>query len=125
MQRVKQLSHLGNVISIIDAKHEQSATMRLIHRPCIQCGELVRNKTRCVECERQRQSARNQSRLHYKGDYAKRARLVRETALICAICGQPSRPNDPFTADHIVPGEPGSLLRAAHRSCNSARGNRI
>lgn len=123
--RVKRRLRLDKGISTIDAKHRQSVQMRQINRPCIQCGALVRSKTRCADCERKRQATRNQARQYYKGDYAKRARLVRQSALVCALCHLPPTSTDPLTADHVEPGVPSSPLRAAHRSCNSARGNRV
>ena len=98
--------------------------MRQPFRPCIVCGALATGKTRCIDCERKWQRARNQRRRHYQGDYAKRARQVRESALVCTICGLPPTPDNPMTADHIEPGVVSSALRAAHRSCNSSRGNR-
>lgn len=98
--------------------------MRQPLRPCIVCGTLAIGKTRCIDCERKWQKNRNAKRLHYKGDYQRRAREVRQTAVLCALCGDGVRPDDPMTADHITPGDPLSPLRAAHRSCNSARGSR-
>jgi hypothetical protein len=67
---------------------------------------------------------RKPNRKHYANDYAKRAKQVRDTAQICWLCNQGYKPNDPWTADHIYPAEPDSLLLAAHRSCNSSRGNK-
>jgi hypothetical protein len=67
---------------------------------------------------------REPRRQHYKGDYPKRAALVRATATHCWICGGTARADDPWTADHIIAGDPQSPLLAAHRSCNSSRGNR-
>lgn len=51
--------------------------------------------------------------------------VIKRDRGICHLCGQPRAD----TADHIVPRSKGgdnhpSNLRAAHRSCNSARGNR-
>lgn len=69
-------------------------------------------------------NAQKQQRVHYKGDYRKRAKIVRETATNCWLCGEGYRPNDPFQADHVRPGDPNSLLMPAHASCNARRGNK-
>ena len=97
--------------------------MSSIKRPCLDCRELTGNKSRCDACESRRESRRNASRPHYAGDYAKRAALVRSSAVTCWICGKPSIEGDPWTADHVLPGDPNSPLLAAHRSCNSRRGD--
>jgi hypothetical protein len=47
---------------------------------------------------------------------------VRAEAVACWLCGDGPRPDDPWTADHVTPGDPDSILLAAHRSCNSRRG---
>ena len=85
-------------------------------------------QSRCVTCtaqnnqqeERQR-PARN--REHYAGDYAKRAKAVRDAATICWLCNEPAKPNDPWQADHYIPADPASPLLPAHRSCNIKRSN--
>lgn len=98
-----------------------------IKRPCIVCGTLTDQQTRC---EQHRLAADNQRyrrrgpRAHYAGDYRARAARVRANATECWICGQGPRPGDPWTADHVLPGDPESPLAPAHRSCNSRRGNR-
>lgn len=95
-------------------------------RPCIECGTLSPT-TRCTAChhKHQRTTAKPKPpRAHYAGDYRKRAAQVRATATHCWICGQTARPNDPWQADHLNPGDPNSPLLPAHRSCNAARGNR-
>lgn len=95
--------------------------------PCLDCGQLSRNGSRCERCQGvvdARTNERKQQRQHYKGDYSKRAKAVRESATICWICNEPARLGDPWTADHVYPGIPDSPLLAAHRSCNSRRGNK-
>ena len=87
--------------------------MGVLPKPCLDCGTLTPN-TRCHTCHQA-------SRKHYKGDYAQRSRQVRDTATHCWICGQPAKPNDPWTADHYYPGDPTSPLLPAHKSCNSRR----
>jgi hypothetical protein len=80
--------------------------------------------TRCSDCLSEWNARRNRARTHYKGDYQKRARQVRELADRCWLCGEGARIDDPWTADHVVPSHPDSPLLPAHRSCNSRRGNR-
>jgi hypothetical protein len=62
----------------------------------------------------------------YSGDYRKRAKLVRETALTCHLCGGGARFDDSWVADHANPAEFGAsaLLLPAHKSCNEKRGNK-
>lgn len=92
-----------------------------ILRACIECGNLS-EQTRCRACFRRRDRERKQRRIHYKGDYKRRAAEVRANAEVCWICREGAREDDPWTADHIIPGDPESPLIAAHRSCNSRRG---
>lgn len=95
-----------------------------IKRPCLDCNQLTEHKSRCESCEAKRQHHRNRSRAnYYDATYAKRAATVRATATNCWICGEPAKPNDPWTADHVIPGDPGSPLLPAHRSCNARRGD--
>ena len=98
-----------------------------VRRPCLDCGKLTRNRSRCEPCRLQHgqriEATRDQSkRQHYSGDYRKRAKAVREAATHCWICGETARPNDPWQADHVVAGEIDSPLLPAHRSCNIKRG---
>lgn len=55
-----------------------------------------------------------------------RAQVLAEERL-CWICGGPGTPDDPLTLDHVIARANGGTHvrpngRAAHRSCNSARG---
>lgn len=97
-----------------------------VKRPCVTCGTLTEGLTYCEPCrlERERKRSARRGRRHYTGDYARRARAVRESASQCWICGEGARPDDPWTADHVLPGDPASPLLPAHRSCNSRRGSR-
>jgi hypothetical protein len=101
-----------------------------VRRPCLQCGKLTTNRIRCepcrIELNRKIEANRDQSkRQHYGGDYRRRAKLVREAATHCWICGETARSNDPWQADHVVPGEINSPLLPAHRSCNIRRGRGV
>lgn len=97
-------------------------------KPCLDCGKLS-YESRC-EVHRQRvQQLRDVKRaehkkLYYNTDYRKRAKIVRDTAIVCHICGDGARADDPWQADHLEPGNPQSALAAAHRSCNASRGDR-
>lgn len=85
-------------------------------RPCLTCGKLTTN-SRCEPCDKQ-------AHAHYRGDYARRAKHIRETAIRCHLCGQGYKQDDPWTADHLIPGSTKSPLLPAHRSCNSRKHNR-
>jgi 5-methylcytosine-specific restriction endonuclease McrA len=85
-------------------------------RPCLDCGNPARD-TRCRDCAKKRDAI-------YRGDYRLRSAIIRATARTCWLCGEGPRAGDPWTADHVVPHNAGSILRPAHRSCNSRRGNR-
>jgi hypothetical protein len=102
-------------------------------KPCLDCGVLTSGGNRCDEHEHLVQSLHNAKRAaikkltgQYSGDYRKRAKLVRETALECHLCGGGARFDDPWVADHANPAEFGSdaVLLPAHKSCNEKRGNK-
>lgn len=102
-------------------------------KPCIRCGKLSLNNL-CDEHLAQKKataSARGAVRKsqtnQYGGAYRRLAKIVRDTAEFCHICGKGYKPNDPFEADHLTPGiEVVSIdqLAPAHRSCNIARSNK-
>lgn len=96
-----------------------------IQRPCIVCGILTDQQSRCEAHRLQQDNTRYRrrgTRPHYQGDYRKRAAQVRANATECWLCGDGPRLHDPWTADHVIPGDPASPLLPAHRSCNSRRG---
>ena len=98
--------------------------------PCLVCGKLTRGANRCEDHQPPKRdySVRNAKKREtgqYSGDYRRRAKMVRDSAVICHICRQGYRPYDPWQADHIIPGNPESELAPAHRSCNASRGNRL
>lgn len=100
----------------------------MFKKPCLDCGKLSEG-SRCPEHQRRVDQLRDMKRAakkaqYYNSDYRKRAKIVRETALICHICGDGPRVNDPWQADHLEPGNPDSELAPAHRSCNAKRGDR-
>jgi len=107
-----------------------------IPRPCLDCGALTTNGNRCEKDsmargrEKQLREAGSIERqakkklLYKNADYRRRSQLVRQTATTCSLCGGGARVGDPWTADHVDPGNPASELRPAHRSCNSKKGNK-
>jgi hypothetical protein len=101
-------------------------------KPCGVCGVLTKGLNRCevheaeyqqLEVIRLKEMKARRPKL-YDGQYHKAAKRIRETALICHLCNEGARYGDPWTADHVIAGDPESELRAAHRSCNSRRGNK-
>jgi len=100
-------------------------------RPCSTCGKLTRGQNKCEKHQAEmmaqlelKRRMRKMASGQYSGDYKKRAKQVRDTAVICHICKEGFRLGDPWQADHLIPGNPVSPLAPAHRSCNAARGNK-
>jgi hypothetical protein len=103
-------------------------------KPCLDCGQLSRNN-RCdthqavinqkKERKRDTPERRAKKRTYYNADYQRRAKLVRQTATLCHLCGEGPRIGDPWEADHVYPGDPNSPLLPAHRTCNNKKSNRI
>lgn len=100
-------------------------------QPCLECGKLSRNGSRCEAHQRVKEkqwdapkAARKKATGQYSGDYRRKARQVRMNASYCWLCGDGPRADDPFQADHVIAGDPTSPLAPAHRSCNAARGNK-
>jgi hypothetical protein len=95
--------------------------IRGVKRVCLGCGVLTSHGSRCQTCKaiQDREiEARRGVRPHYQGDYKQRAKVVRDNATVCYLCGQGARAADPFQADHVIEGDPYSPLLPAHRSCN-------
>lgn len=99
-------------------------------RPCLTCGVLSNAGSYCLEHkpvkpESDRRKAIKAER--YDSTYKRLAKWVRETTVTCHICGGPWRPDDPWEADHVRPGDPDAkyLLAGAHRSCNRKKGNKL
>lgn len=106
-------------------------------RPCLgmpgrPCRELVRDANRCRSCAALRERARGTTAARgLGGAYQKlAARVIREEKG-CRLCGSTDvrarRPDDVWTAHHLVPRALGGRLTRenlgkAHRSCNSAAG---
>lgn len=100
-------------------------------KPCLDCGTLTSGGNRCDTHQRRidelaemRRALVKKTLNTYGGDYRRRAKQVRDTAVVCHLCGEGARVGDPWEADHLIPGDPNSGLAAAHRSCNQRRGNK-
>jgi hypothetical protein len=99
-------------------------------QPCMGCGQPI-NGTRCVTCQTKHNKERPKRRGRGKGydyEYKRNARIVRDNARICWICGEGRKDDDPWQADHLIPLADGGVrspLAAAHRSCNIRRSNRL
>ena len=106
--------------------------MRKFWIPCTECGQLTKNDGNLCSAHKREADAQHELRRklvkiapgQYSGDYRKRAKIVRETAIICHICGLGNLLNEKWEADHLDPADPNSELLAAHRSCNLRRGNK-
>lgn len=99
-----------------------------VPRPCTRCGTPSLNGSQCADCAAMAERIRSRSRgsRHYTTEYRRRAAEVRAGATTCHLCGEGWRENDPWTADHLIPGDdtPGTPLAPAHRSCNARRGSK-
>ena len=101
-------------------------------KPCRICGVLSPeplcepHRAQAKAIHEARRAQRKAQTGQYGGDYARRAKAVRDSAVICHICGEGRKQNDPFEADHYIPAEQGSqaTLLPAHSSCNKRRGNK-
>ena len=82
--------------------------MARIPRPCLDCGTLTRNQSRCYRCQAK----------HMPPDWAERSRAQRRAFPFCRVCGATTD----LTADHVTPGNP-NVLQTLCRSCNSKRGS--
>lgn len=88
-------------------------------RPCLGCGRPT-IASYCGKCVGLVGS-------YDDGEYERNRALLLANATRCAICGKPAMPDDPLTADHIIPVEAGGThaldnLQPAHRSCNGRKG---
>jgi hypothetical protein len=106
-------------------------------QPCAVCGTLTKGANRCEIHEAEYKANRNRSAgaravaradrsTHksklYNSQYRRDAKLIRDTATHCHICKQAFMEGDRVEADHIIPGDIGGPLAAAHRLCNQRRG---
>lgn len=108
--------------------------MARLPEPCLTCGRLSTNGSRCeahaYEVEKARNSKRAQTKREtgqYGGAYKRLSKIVRATATVCHLCGKPFEPGDLIEADHLNPSSPVVALEQlapAHRSCNASRGSK-
>lgn len=107
--------------------------MSRFRKPCLDCGRLTDGGSRCVVHQARvdalhevKRAERKRLTGQYSGSYRARAAEVRATAIVCHLCGEGARANDPWVADHLNPAEHGdsAVLVAAHASCNARRGNK-
>jgi len=106
--------------------------IRRFPKPCRICGTLSPeplcepHRAQAKAIHEARRAQRKAQTGQYSGDYARRAKAVRDSAVICHICGEGRKQNDPFEADHYIPAEQGSqaTLLPAHSSCNKRRSNK-
>jgi hypothetical protein len=103
-------------------------------KPCLDCGQLTTGGNRCQvhqnlvnQIHEVKRATVKKASGQYSGSYKRRAAQVRATAVVCWLCGEGARVDDPWQADHVVPAESGSVaeLRAAHASCNRRRSNLV
>ena len=110
--------------------------MKRIPRPCLTCGVLTTNSSRCdthqtahAVQKQMRQDAdpnrrAKKSRL-YNSNYQALARGIRATATHCYLCLLPFAPHNPVQVDHLYPSmfERSPLLPACGR-CNRRKANK-
>jgi len=101
-------------------------------KPCLDCGVLSLGN-RCPthqaiidQTSQLRRAQVKRATNQYGSGYARRAKEIRESAIICWICGEGARYNDPWQADHVIAASDGGTgeLRPAHGSCNRNRSNK-
>ena len=94
------------------------------------CGRVT-DKRRCPACARHYEAQRGPRRMtgRYDTAYRKlRAQALREHPW-CVVCRAPDSPDNPLTADHIVPLALGGRnvrdnVQVMCRACNSRKGAR-
>lgn len=95
-------------------------------RPCLECGRVTTNGSRCATHEAAREQRRGSSTARgYGSQWQRVSRAVLDRdGRVCHYCGRPAT-----TADHVIPKARGGTddpdnLVAACVSCNSAKGVR-
>lgn len=113
---------------------QTASRLRRPLKPCLGCGTPTAGsrcgRPECAVPGSAERAARRAARkaIAYGPGYRKARRETLKDAAVCAICGKPPTPDDPLTADHLIPvalAAGSSRLRPAHASCNSSRGGRL
>lgn len=92
----------------------------MANRQCLTCGQPT-PRTRCPDCQRQRDRDRNAQRSGlYRGDGGEHQRLraawvplVATGTVLCARCGEPIGSVESFDLDHVAGGR-----HPSHQVCN-------
>jgi hypothetical protein len=78
-------------------------------KPCLDCGQLTQGGNRCTlhqarvdELAEARRALIKKTLNTYGGDYKRRAKQVRDSAVVCHLCGEGARFGDAWEADHLV-----------------------
>ena len=76
-------------------------------RPCLTCGTLTTNPSRCTNCNSTHQANRNQRRTWYHGDWARRSSQARTAWVeangrVCPGVGRPAHPATNLELDHTT-----------------------
>ena len=76
-------------------------------RPCLNCGTLTTNPSRCANCTKQHDAQRNQRRVHYHGAWQRTSKQARdawvaEHGWTCPGHGRPAHPAISLTLDHTT-----------------------
>ena len=96
-------------------------------KPCLECGELTRTGNRCERHQAivdSKVNARKAQRTLYDSDYKKQAKLIKQFATHCWLCGEAFTDRSQIQADHVLAGRKDSMLMPAHSHCNARRGNK-
>jgi 5-methylcytosine-specific restriction endonuclease McrA len=102
-------------------------------KPCLDCGRVSTNGSRCANCEQHRrallESRRNRGTRQQRGYTAEWAHIVKVAigqSPRCTNCGDRVSLDNPLTGDHIVPlAKGGQSVRdncqVLCRRCNSSK----
>lgn len=109
-------------------------------RPCLDCGTLHRNASRCDSCQAARDAAHEQRRgsatARGYGSAWQRTRAAvlaehqRAWPGLCPGWQRPAHPSDDLTVDHVIPKALGGTdarenLQVLCRPCNSAKASAL
>jgi 5-methylcytosine-specific restriction endonuclease McrA len=95
-------------------------------KPCLKCNQLTTEGSYCKGCRPVRiESPERKAKKAalYNSDYRRQAKLIKQTATHCHICGKLFAWGDAIEADHIFPSQVDGPLAPAHRACNRRKGN--